>query len=372
MGALATTTDIAEFVKHAAREEGFDLAGVAPVRDFSELEYFPEWIEEGRHGEMEYLARRDEQGNLKRGSLERSAPWARSVVVCAMNYNSEQPYSNELTGDDARRHGWISRYAWSVRDYHDTLLSALRSLESRLKAAAGKDLRTWCYVDTGPMVERICAKYAGIGWIGKNTCIINQEIGSWLFLGVILTSIEMTPDLPPPDRCGTCTRCLEVCPTNAFIGPYMLDASRCISYLTIEKRGSIPEDLRAGIGRNVFGCDLCQDVCPWNNQKGQTAPATAKPEFQARPGFVNPELVWLATISEEDFRESFRGSPIKRAKRSGLRRNAVVAIGNSGDAGLVPLLDQLALDADEVVAEHARWALQRLRGAAETDVSKVL
>ncbi len=178
-------------------------------------------------------------------------------------------------------------------------------------------LTTRSYVDTGPIVERVFAKYAGVGWIGKNTCIINQQKGSWLFLGVILTSLELEPDLPAPDRCGTCTRCIEACPTDAILAPYQLDSNKCISYLTIEKRGSIPQELRAGMGRHVFGCDICQDVCPWNRK----APVSTAPEFEARPGSVNPALAWLAEMSVDEFRETFRGSPIRRTKRSGLRRN---------------------------------------------------
>ena len=214
----------------------------------------------------------------------------------------------------------------------------------------------WSYVDTGPVVERVLAQYSGIGWVGKNTCVINQQLGSWLFLGVVLTSLELDADLPAPDRCGTCTRCLEACPTRAFIGPYKLDASRCISYLTIEKRGAIPEGLREGIGRHVFGCDICQDVCPWNSK----APVSRSADFVPRQELVSPALERLATISDEQFREAFRGSPVKRAKRSGIRRNAIIAMGNSGNTGFRPLLDDLVEDDDPVIAEHARWARDKL------------
>jgi len=207
------------------------------------------------------------------------------------------------------------------------------------------------------VIERIFAKYAGIGWIGKNTCILNEQLGSWLFLGVMLTSLELTADLPAPDRCGSCTRCLDACPTNAFPAPYQLDATKCISYLTIEKRDAIPEELREGIGRQVFGCDICQDVCPWNRE----APVSQIPEFEARPRLVNPELEWLAQLSVEEFREAFRGSPVKRARFKGLRRNVAIAMGNSGDQRFLPLLEELSHDQDAMVAEHARWALQHLR-----------
>jgi epoxyqueuosine reductase len=217
-------------------------------------------------------------------------------------------------------------------------------------------LQTRCYVDTGPLLERVYAKYAGVGWIGKNTCILNQKLGSWLFLGVILTSLELEPDLPAPDRCGTCTRCIDACPTDAFIAPYQLDSNKCISYLTIEKRGAIPEEMRQGMGRHVFGCDICQDVCPWNRK----APSTTAAEFQPREGLVNPALEWIAEMSAEEFREKSRGSPIRRTKRTGLRRNAMIAMGNSGDPRLIPALEKLAADDDPVVAESARWGLGQL------------
>lgn len=390
-------------IQEAARALGFDLAGVSAVGDFPEVAFFSDWIAQGRAGDMRYLEARNNAGDLKRAALKNTAPWARSVVVCALNYNSAEPYSTEAT-DPAR--GWISRYAWSQRDYHDVILEKLRCLETHIAALAEherQDFRSWCYVDTGPVVERVYAKYAGIGWIAKNTCIINQQLGSWLFLGVILTSLPLTPDLPPPDRCGSCTRCLDACPTNAFPAPYQLDPTRCISYLTVEKRGPIAEDLRPGIGRNIFGCDICQDVCPWNNKdqregnlppenhapgdsgsrdrsKGRgfsravtaphhpggsapevrTRPISTELALSPRPELVNPPLDWLASISADEFRERFRGSPVKRAKLSGVRRNVVTAMGNSGRLEFIPRLQELARDEDATVAEHARWALRQL------------
>ena len=301
--AVSTHLNLSNEIKRLAFEAGFDLAGVASAADTAEHALFPQWIANGTAGEMRYLEARNDAGQLKRASLANAAPWARSVVVCALNYNTDQPYS---THAGTTTQGWISRYAWTGRDYHDVLLSKLRNFEASVVAMckqSGIDApRTWCYVDTGPVIERIFAKYAGIGWIGKNTCILNEDLGSWLFLGVMLTSFELTPDLPPPDRCGSCTRCLDACPTNAFPAPYQLDATKCISYLTIEKRGSIPDELRPGIGRQVFGCDICQDVCPWNRQ----APVTTTPDFEARPGLVNPELDWLAAPQlSKNFAASF-------------------------------------------------------------------
>jgi epoxyqueuosine reductase len=345
-------------IKRLASEVGFDLAGVAGVGETPEHQFFPQWIAEGYAGEMSYLEKRNEAGELKRASLANTAPWARSVVVCAMNYNSEQPYS---THAGTTSQGWISRYAWSQRDYHNVVLEKLRALEMKLFETCEQQAipapRTWCYVDTGPVIERIFAKYAGIAWIGKNTCILNEELGSWLFLGVMLTSLELAPDFPAPDRCGSCTRCLDACPTNAFPAPYQLDATKCISYLTIEKRGPIPEDLRGGIGRQVFGCDICQDVCPWNRE----APMSPSADFAARPELVNPDLEWLARMTIDEFREVFRGSPVKRARFNGLRRNVAIAMGNSGDERFPAVLEELSRDEDAMVAAHAGWALQRLR-----------
>ncbi|MGB7584641.1 MAG: tRNA epoxyqueuosine(34) reductase QueG [Terriglobales bacterium] len=352
MPELKPAGEIAALVKQAAKDAGFELAGIAPVTEFPELSRFPEWIAAGHAGEMQYLEKRDDAGNLKRASLRSAIPWARSVIVCAINYNTAHPYSTHAQDPDR---GWISRYAWSKQDYHDAVLRRLQRIETCLQSTA-KNLQTLCYVDTGPLVERVYAKYAGVGWIGKNTCILNQEMGSWLFLGVIITSLELTPDFPAPDRCGSCTRCIDACPTDALIAPYQLDSNRCISYLTIEKRGDIPEEFREGMGRHVFGCDICQDVCPWNRK----APATQAEEFQPREGLVNPALEWLAEMTPLEFREKFRGSPIRRTKHSGLRRNAVIAMGNSGNQGFAPLLEKLAADEDNVLAEHAKWALRKL------------
>jgi epoxyqueuosine reductase len=353
-------------IRTSAKQAGFDLCGIAALGegDLPELEHFPAWIESGHAGTMDYLKAKHDDGCLKRASLKKTAPWARSVIVCAKNYNTAQPYSTESGNDPTK--GWIARYAWSREDYHHLLLARLRQMEAeivRQASSRGEPVTTRCYVDTGPLVERVYARHAGIGWIGKNTCIINERerLGSWLFLGVILTSLELAPSLPAADRCGSCTRCLEACPTQAFTGPYQLDARRCISYLTIEHRGSIPEELRAGMGRHVFGCDICQDVCPWNRREQGRAPANEAHELQERPELVDPALEWLAQMSEEEYRTVFKGSPVKRARRSGLRRNAAVAMGNSGEVTFVPVLQELVLDSDPLVAEHARWGLKRLR-----------
>ncbi len=376
---LSRIGPITAIVKQAAQESGFDRAGVAPVTDAPELAHFAPWIEAGRAGEMHYMKARDEQGRLKREALRNAAPWARSVIVCALNYNTSQPYSTQVND---RERGWISRYAWGREDYHDAVMRRLRMVEKALERACGDQARvlmrksatatppgtseavaavqTRCYVDTGPIVERVCAKYAGLGWIGKNTCLINQKVGSWLFLGVILTSLELAPDLPAADRCGSCTRCIDACPTDALVAPYQLDSNKCISYLTIEKRGEIPQDLRSGMGQQVFGCDICQDVCPWNRK---AAPTTAT-ELEPRPELVNPALEWLAQMNPEEVRRALKGSPIRRAKRSGLRRNAVIAMGNSKNRGFLPLLATLTKDEDKTVSDSAEWATKMLLRSA--------
>jgi epoxyqueuosine reductase len=354
-------------IEQAAKAAGFDRVGVSPAGhpEMHELDRFADWVDAGYAGEMEYLKRRCESGKYKRSALEEALPWVKSVIVAAMNYNPAAPKSTEPS---KATQGWISRYALSPRDYHDTVLGALRKVEAALierQRAAGEEITTRAYVDTGPVLERVYAKYAGIGWIGKNTCIINQELGSWIFLGVIVTSIDYSEFVPDqrldiaPDRCGSCTRCIDACPTDALIGPHQLDASRCIAYFTIEKRGAIPESERPRIGRHVFGCDICQDVCPWNGK----APITTTVGLEADASLINPQLSELAQMSPERFRQRFRGSPISRAKYSGFLRNVAVAMGNSGVSDYIPELERMARSEDPIIAEHAAWALARLRTA---------
>jgi len=353
--------EIAEAARQAALAAGFDLAGIAPVRkeDLPEIDAFIRWVDEGCAGEMKYMEARTEGGELRRASAANAAPWVRSMIVCAANYSAGRPYSVEIS--DPER-GWISRYAWGDKDYHDALLPRLRQVEAAVRQAAaerGSAVETRSYVDTGPILERVYARHAGIGWIGKNTCIIHQKLGSWMFLGVVLTSLDLPSGIPAPDRCGSCTRCIDACPTQAIVAPGKLDARLCIAYLTIEKRGEVPEELRSPIGHHIFGCDICQDVCPWNNKPGN-APATTWPEFQPREPMYHPELRGLARMDEETWRRLFRGSPVKRAKYAGLRRNVAIAMGNSGNKSFAEDLQKLAADPDPVVAEHAQWALKKL------------
>jgi epoxyqueuosine reductase len=369
--AAPETTWIAE----RATALGFDLCGVVslPAREafpgpLPELAHLGDWLDRGYAGEMNYL--RDPRRADPRLALD----GAQSVIVVALNYNSPYPAppsSDEATGGpDESPRGWISRYAWGD-DYHEVLRGKLNTLVAALREHFPESFEARAYVDTGPVIERVAAKYAGLGWLGKNTCLINQQLGSWLFLGVILTTLPLEPSLahpqsPPADLCGTCTRCLDACPTQAFPEPYVLDARRCISYLTIELRESIPVELRHGVGSAVIGCDICQDVCPWNRK----APATSLAAFQPRenPGqpvsLLAPELERLASLSQAEFSALFHNSAVKRAKWRGLVRNACVALGNSrisrenpSYSRVVQLLESLAGSQDPLIAEHAQWAL---------------
>jgi epoxyqueuosine reductase len=331
-------------IKEKARSLGFQLVGVAGIGPSPEALFYPEWLERGYAGEMHYLERQTPARLNPREIMSD----VKSVVVCAVNYNTAHP----TTAFDQAR-AWISRYAWG-EDYHDTLKAKLSSLASWMQQDFGGETRS--YVDTGPLLERVFAKYAGIGWFGKNTCLIDQKMGSWLFLGCVLTNLDLDVDTPVPDRCGSCTRCIDACPTNAILEPYVLDSRRCISYLTIELRGEIPENLREGVGHHLFGCDICQDVCPWNRK----APVTEAAEFQSRPGLFWPDVEKLLDLQEDEWRLLIRGTALKRTKVKGLLRNLMVVAGNSGVTRLVPGLRRFLVHDDEEVRRHAEWAIKKL------------
>jgi epoxyqueuosine reductase len=301
-------------------------------------------------GEMGYLT--DHRAELRRDPLQ-LLPTARSILCVGQLYNETNPIADECK---APYSGWVSRYAWGD-DYHEVVRRGLERLVGRLREECGSFDHRIC-VDTAPLLERSYARLAGLGWIGKNTCLINQQMGSWFFLGELLLSIELQPDEPPADRCGSCTRCIDACPTDAIVPEgtgFTLDSRRCISYFTIELRGPVPEEMRPGVGNHVFGCDICQDVCPWNRK----APVTADPAFA--PRHFAPALERMAGLTEEEFREEFRNSPIRRTKYSGFLRNVATAMGNNGDVRFRQPLEKLTASDDPTVAEHAVWALSKIK-----------
>lgn len=354
------TVALTRLIKEKALEIGFDLVGISPVGPFPESLFFKEWLSQGFNGEMKYMERNSE----RREDVRRVFPEARSVISCGLNYNTEYPYS--INRVDKQR-GWISRYAWGD-DYHEVIKDRLSKLLGFIREVSPVEVKALIYVDTGPVLERVYGRYGGIGWIGKNTCLINQKIGSWIFIGEIITNLELNYDSSVPDRCGTCRRCIDACPTGALVKPYVLDSRLCISYLTIELRGKIPVELREKVGNNVFGCDICQDVCPWNRR----AKFSCETSFLPREGLFNPELSSLLEIAEEDFKKVFRKSPVKRAKRGGFIRNVLVAMGNSGNKRFIPHVKRLLKDADPLVRAHAVWALWKLEGKDALETIKGL
>ena len=303
-------------VKAEASRLGFDLCGIAPAIDLPELSFFAEWLSRGYAGTMTYLNR----SARRRADVRRVLPSAQTVIVTGTIYNTDTPYTTAST-DPGRAQ--IARYAWGD-DYHDVLGARLEALIAAMRDISGEPFEARAYVDTGPVQERVYARHAGIGWIGKNTCVINPSLGSWLFLGEIICSLPLEVDEPSLDQCGTCTLCIEACPTQAIVGPGVLDATRCISYLTIEQRGPIPEALAPAVGAHVYGCDVCQEVCPWN----QVAPRSVEPAWQPRPAWDGVDILDLAAKSDEELGEALEGSAMLRTRVAGLRRNLQVAANN--------------------------------------------
>ena len=310
----------AQAIKTRARELGFDLCGIARADSYPELAFLPEWLDRGYAATMAWMHRSAD----KRGDVRHVLPNARSVIVTATLYNTERPYSNDVAADVAV----ISRYAWGD-DYHDVLKTRLDALLASLRAGLepgdAEQFEARAYVDTGPVQERVYAQYAGLGWIGKNTCLISPELGSWLFLGEIITTLDLEADTQGLEQCGTCTRCLDACPTGALVEPGVLDSGRCLSYLTIEHRGEVPAEYHAAIGTQIYGCDICQEVCPYN----QPAPASQDSPWQPRAGLDLPRLVDLASRSDDELRSLIKGTPMTRAKVAGLRRNLDIALVNA-------------------------------------------
>jgi epoxyqueuosine reductase len=327
---------------------------MAPVGSFPELAFLREWLDLGYAGEMQYLHRSAD----RRSDVRAVLPAARSVIVLATIYNVDRPYSNE-SGDVDR--AVIARYAWGD-DYHLVIEQRLEQLLEWLRSRAGSDFEGRAYVDTGPVQERVYAQYAGIGWIGKNTCVINEELGSWLFLSVVISNLALEPDEPALDQCGTCARCLDACPTGALVGPHVMDATKCLSYLTIELKGPIPQSAREDLGHHVYGCDICQDVCPWN-----LTPSTGVSSDVAwlpRTGLDAPSLLGLWQRSDDDLRALLKGSAMKRAGVTRLRRNLAIAVGNSGAPAGAEVLEahDTPTCRDPLVSEHVAWAADKLRG----------
>jgi epoxyqueuosine reductase len=307
-------------IKAKAREIGFDLCGIARADAYPELSFLSEWLGRGYAATMEWMHRSAE----KRADVRNVVRGARSVIATATLYNTDRPYSSDLPPDVGR----ISRYAWGD-DYHDVLKARLDRLlawiRQTLAASEAEGFEARAYVDTGPVQERVYAQYAGLGWIGKNTCLINPEFGSWLFLGEIITTLDLEPDTQGLEQCGSCTKCLEACPTNALVEPGVLDSARCLSYLTIEHRGDLPAGDRAAIGTHVYGCDICQEVCPYN----RPAPVSDDASWQPRAALDLPRLADLAARPDEEIRVMIKGTPMTRAKVAGLRRNLEIAVVNA-------------------------------------------
>ncbi len=339
-----------------ARELGFELAGVASAEPTVESLFYSAWLEREFHGKMAYLAGR--RGAM-RADPRTLLPSARSVICVGSVYNAPAAYSTEFASNQA---GWVSRYAWGD-DYHNILRPRLRALAEWLRGEYGRDIDCKACVDTSPLLERAYARRAGLGWIGKNSCLIDERLGSWFFLGELLTSLDLTPTAEAPFRCGTCRRCIDACPTDALVeldsgqGPsHALDSRLCIAYWTVELRGAIPPKHRSDIGHHLFGCDICQDVCPWNSPR--RAAVTTEPAFE--PANAQPDLGELAALSEEEFNVRFACTPIQRSCYAGFLRNVAVAMGNSSNPAFRGPLERLARSPDATVREHAAWALEQL------------
>ncbi|MGH2592162.1 MAG: tRNA epoxyqueuosine(34) reductase QueG [Anaerolineae bacterium] len=338
-------------IKHKAYDLGFDLIGVAPAGCATRAEAYARWVEAGHAGEMAYMTR-DPQ---RRQNVRNIQPEARSVIVVGLShYTIDLP--GEIKHDPSR--GLIARYAWGF-DYHDVMTPRVRDLLQFIRAEAARDVQARIYVDTGPVLERDIAEQAGLGFTGKNTCLIHPRMGSWIFLGEIIVDLDLDYDRPITKvGCGTCTRCLVACPTDAFVAPYVLDSRRCIAYLTIELKQSIPRALRKPIGNRIFGCDECQDVCPWPRRFAR--PTREQAFYPIDLDRAAPKLLDLIGLSAEQFKARFQGTPILRAKRRGLLRNVAVALGNWGDEAAVPPLIGALNDAEPLVRAHAAWALGQI------------
>jgi epoxyqueuosine reductase len=345
-------------IQQRARELGFDDCRVAAADPPASRAHFENWLAENRHGEMAYL----ERNAPKRLDPQLVLPGAQTIITLAVAYSSDPPppipHSQSLTPHSEFRtpnwEGLIARYA-RFADYHHVIGEKLKTLSAFVDQLAGVGARSLWYVDTGPLLERDLAQRAGLGFVGKHTNLISRGLGNWIFLSEIITTLALAPDAPEKNRCGSCTRCITACPTNAITAPFQLDARRCISYLTIELKGPIPVELRPAIGNRIYGCDDCLAVCPWN----RFARAAAMISPHARPDLATPDLLELLALDDDAFRRRFAGTPILRTKRQGLLRNVCVALGNVGDTSALQALDRATRD-HPLIAEHAHWAIARI------------
>lgn len=346
--ALPDRRQLTDAVKAAARQVGFDLVGIAPAISPAGFPKLQEWLRAGFAGEMKYMPRREaayEHPRYVSASV-------RSVVMLGINYRTEEPVPPPANA------GRVARYAWGTADYHDLLRDKLKELANELHRQH-PGCTTRGVVDTAPLLERDFARLAGLGWFGKNTMLINKQAGSWLLLAALLTDLDLIEDAAhSTSHCGTCTRCLEVCPTDAFAGPHVLDARKCISYLTIELKGPIPTELRTGIGEWMFGCDLCQDVCPWNTK----APTSSAAPFQPQPDLNPADCIAILEMTREQFDARFAKTPLERPGYEGLRRNAAIVLGNRGDQASVAPLIKAMNDESAVIRGTAAWSLSELGG----------
>lgn len=332
-------------IEQRALELGFDACRFTTAAPPESAPHLDRWLSEGRQGEMAWLAR----NAPKRVDPNLVLPGAKSIVTLACAYDAPADLP-------ARHEGVVARYARHA-DYHDVLAEPLRQLSAFINQLGGAGTRSLWYVDTGPLLERDLAQRAGLGFVGKHTNLISRELGNWFFLAEVITTLEIEPDTPEKNRCGSCSRCITACPTAAITAPFQLDARRCISYLTIELKGSIPIDLRPAIGNRIYGCDDCLAACPWNRFAKDAR--LMKPH--ARPDFATPDLLELLALDDAAFKQRFAGTPMLRTKRRGILRNVCVALGNVGDATALPALERAASDPESLIAEHARWAIEEIR-----------
>ena len=339
-------------IRQRALELGFDDCRFTHAAAPASTEQFQNWLAQKKHGGMAYL----ERNAPKRIDPQKVLPGAKSIIAVAASYQIENPLS-EIRNPQS---GVVARYA-RFNDYHSILGERLKALTNFIDSVADREVRSLWYVDTGPLLERDLAQRAGIGFVGKHTNLISRKLGNWIFLAEILTTLELEPDAPEKNHCGKCSRCITACPTNAITAPFELDARRCISYLTIELKGSIPVELRPAIGNRIYGCDDCLAACPWN----RFAREGSLMKSHARTGLNSPDLVELLQLDDAGFKSRFAGSPILRTKRRGLLRNVCIALGNTGDATTLPALERAVMhDAESLIAEHARWAVDRIRSGA--------